>query len=200
MLPTTTSSTSQRAVSTDRLALDTIDLVRRILVMFPQLADGAVDRKAMVGEWALGLADMRPEEVARGLAACRTRRFPPSLGEFAHLCRPALDPEVAWHEAYEGLRAREGGEPGVWSHPAVFRAARIMGYELRTQHFAAVRKRWGMTLNREFAAGWGEEVPAPAARIEKQELGSNPIPPEIRKRFADLSDEYRSRKGKSTRA
>lgn len=140
-------------------------------------------------EWARGLAGFAPAEIARGLAACSERQFAPVLGEFKQLCRPALDPEFAWHEAQDGLQERAAGRVGVWSHPGVWRAARRMQHELRTGSFSQHRKRWQMILGRELAAGWGEEVAAPAPLIEH-----NPtlmaIPSDLRAKLADLGKKF----------
>lgn len=137
-------------------------------------------------EWACGLAGFRRRELERGIAAVRSRRFVPTLGEFVQLCRPALDPEYAWHEAVDGLHARDCGEVGAWSHPAVYRAARVMQHELRTMSFPGVRKRWERILEREFASGWGEEVPAPAPRIEHKPT-LRAIPSDVKSKLAELS-------------
>src|SRR5690606_29526160 len=105
-------------------------------------------------------------EIARGIAACRERTFAPTLGEFLKMCRPALDPEWAFYEAGDGLRQRDAGTIGDWSHPAVWRAACALSHEVRSGDFRAHRTRWTYTLKREFAAGWGEGVKPPAMRIE----------------------------------
>lgn len=110
-------------------------------------------------EWSAALGGFRDEEIMTGLDACRRRIFAPTLGEFLNLCRPALDPEIAWLEAAEGLRARSNGQQGDWSHPAVFRAACAMGFELRGKSFKECRKLWTLVLEREFARGWGKDVP-----------------------------------------
>jgi hypothetical protein len=183
---TTTLSTSRRALS--------VEVHRAVADLFEQLAAifskkkftemwGQVDPGAVREQWALGLSDMEPSEVDRGLAACRNRIFVPNIGEFRQLCRPVLDPEVAWHEASSSLREHLRGNPGEWSHPAVFRAAMAMNYELRTQSFSVVRRRWETVLNREFAAGWGDGVPAPVPRIENDLGVGVPMPPEIRERL-----------------
>lgn len=137
-------------------------------------------------EWGQALADFHPVEIERGLRATRARAFVPTLGEFLQLCRPALDPETAWHEAAEGMREREAGRRGRWSHPAVYRAAQPMAWELRTSHHAAQRKRWALQLQREFAQGWGAPIPEPTLRITQQELRRGPPPPEIRARLAAI--------------
>ena len=137
-------------------------------------------------EWGQALADFHPVEIERGLRATRARAFVPVLGEFLQLCRPALDPETAWHEAADGMREREAGRRGRWSHPAVYRAAQAMAWELRTSHHAAQRKRWALQLQREFAQGWGDPIPDPTQRIAQQELRRGPPPPEIRARFAAI--------------
>lgn len=125
-----------------------------------------VAEKTVQEEWAAGLAGYHEAEIARGIAACRERTFAPTLGEFLKLCRPALDPEWAWHEAGDCLRQRDAGEVGDWSHPAVWRAACAMGTEVRAGDYQRHRTRWTYTLKRELAAGWGEGVKPPAMRIE----------------------------------
>jgi len=124
------------------------------------------DPRKVQAEWAAGLASYHEAEISRGIAACRERAFAPTLGEFLRLCRPALDPEWAWHEAGDCLRQREAGQVGDWSHPAVWRAACTMNTEVRSGDYQRHRTRWTYTLKREFAAGWGEGVKPPAMRIE----------------------------------
>lgn len=125
-------------------------------------------------EWSAALAGMHTAEIERGLRACARRAFAPTLGEFVLLCRPALDPEVAWMEAQDGMRARDRGERGDWTHPAVFRAALALAYELRTGGFAQHRKRWAWTLAREFEKGFGDGVPEGVLRIEQQDVKGGP--------------------------
>lgn len=104
-------------------------------------------------EWGMAMTGFQPQEIGRGLAACQTRVFAPTLGEFLRLCRPALDPETAAVEAVEILNNRDDAE---WSHPAVRRAALAMAFELRTQAFAQYRRRWTWILEREFSKGWDD--------------------------------------------
>jgi hypothetical protein len=136
-------------------------------------------------EWAKGLAGFTRREVSRGLAECRTRKFAPSIGEFAQFCRPALDPEYAWQEAYDGLCARDRGEPGVWSHPAVWRAACVMPYEIRNGSFRATRTRWERTLRQEFEKGWGDPVPPVPERVEYRPTLTS-MPASVREGLARL--------------
>jgi hypothetical protein len=128
-------------------------------------------------EWALALSGYTKREVLRGLDACQTRIYAVNLGEFLHLCRPALDPEYAWLEACEGMKQREAGSIGAWSHPAVYRAARGMAYELRNKSFKECRKSWEFALAREFREGWDGEHPAePPLRLEVEQRGKPPTP------------------------
>lgn len=144
-----------------------------------------VPAESVQAEWAEALAGFAPVEIDRGIRACQTRVFAPTLGEFVRLCRPGLDPEIAWFEAGEGMRAREAGECGDWTHPAVYRAAGHFAFELKTSTFAQVRRRWEWTLQREFAKGWGEDVAAPAPRIEHKPALRQPTEAE-RKALAGL--------------
>jgi hypothetical protein len=184
MLPQTQLTSTLASSQANRELLNrTIDLVERMVTLFPQLAANTVNRKLMISEWAQGLVDMSPEEIERGVARCRGRTFPPSLGEFAQFCRPALDPEVAFLEAQDGLKARDKGNVGRWSHPAIWRAACAMSPEVRSGNFAACRKRWEHTLRNEYELGWGEDVPAPAKRIEHKPT-LIPMPAYVREQLA----------------
>ena len=72
-------------------------------------------------EWAVAMVNFSADEIATGLDACQTRKFVPTLGEFLQLCRPSLDPEVAWHEAQDSLAARRQGAvgSGQWAHDLI---------------------------------------------------------------------------------
>jgi hypothetical protein len=146
-----------------------------------------VPAETVQAEWAAALAEYHPNEIARGLAACSERSFAPVLGEFLRLCRPALDPEWAFYEAADGLRQRDAGEVGNWSHPAVWRAACTMGSEVRAGDWKAHRSRWTYTLRREFDAGWGD-IPAPAIRIGHEVKAGGPPSAAQRAELARMRD------------
>lgn len=144
------------------------------------------DPQDVKNEWGTGLTGFKPSEIKRGLKACQTRIFAPTLGEFLRLCRPALDPELAWLEAAEGVKARNAGAIGEWSHPAVYRAAVAMAFELASSGYKQCHKTWGWRLEREFAAGWGEPVPPPALRIECEPAKRAAPSAEQRQKIAEL--------------
>lgn len=130
----------------------------------------SADPDRVKAEWAEALAGFSAEEVKRGLAATRTRKFAPNLPEFLHLCRPALDPEVAWIEAEQGMASHAKGERFAWSHPAVYWAGRQFGYELRSGTFERCRKRWTAALAAEFAKGaWAAPADPTHRRIAAPE-------------------------------
>ena len=143
-----------------------------------------VPAQTVQSEWAAGLSGFRRSEIERGLSACRTRAFAPTLGEFTRMCRPALDPEFAWLEAGHCLRQRDAGQVGDWTHPAVYRAACVMSMEVRSGDWKAYRKRWEWTLQREIAQGWSE-VPEPALRL-KSEVKVGPPDENVRERLKEL--------------
>lgn len=122
------------------------------------------DPDMVKAEWAEALAGFTADEVKRGIAATRTRKFAPNLGEFLHLCRPALDAEVAWIEAEKGLRSHADGIAFAWSHPAVYWAARDMAFDIRSGSFQHMRKRWERQLAERFAEGFWASPPDPTAR------------------------------------
>lgn len=141
---------------------------------------------AVHAEWAAALSGFTKREVNRGLSACQHRIFAPTLGEFTLLCRPTLDPEIAWIEAADGMRSRNAGELGDWSHPAVYRAAVTMVYELGHHSFGQCKKIWTWRLEKEFSKGWGEPVPPVALRIEQEKAKSSPPNAEQKAKIAEL--------------
>ena len=152
-----------------------------------KLADlyGGVKSELVQAEWGLGLAGFTGEEIDRGVTACHGRKFAPTLGEFLHLCRPSLDGEIAWREAQTGLSERRQGRDGVWSHPAVYRAARVMNEELVHGHFKGHRNVWEHVLRTEFAKGFVEPVtPVPVVLTKNETL--IPMPESVRLRLAEL--------------
>ena len=130
----------------------------------------SADPDLVKAEWAEALAGFSADEVKRGLAATRTRRFAPNLPEFLHLCRPALDPELAWIEAEHGMASHTKGERFAWSHPAVYWAGRQFSFELRSSSYEQCRKRWAAALTAEFAKGaWATPADPTQRRIAAPE-------------------------------
>lgn len=116
--------------------------------------------------WAEELAGLSGDEIATGLAACKTRPWPPTLPEFIGLCRPWMDAETAFREAVAGMAERNGGGMGKWSHPAVYWAAvRIGAHDLLSTGWQAMRTRWEAALRDVMAQGRWHPIPAPALQL-----------------------------------
>jgi len=175
------SSTSKPVLSADGAPVPTRwveDLFARLSAIVGNTAMGTVygdaDLERVKAEWAEALASFTPDEVRLGLASVRLRKFAPNLPEFLHLCRPSLDPEVAWHEACDCIRAKGRA---AWSHPAVYWAACAMGYELRNGTYAANRKRWDALMAQQWQRGQLEPIPlaiAQAAPLRGRAQGDLP--------------------------
>lgn len=119
-----------------------------------------IDPNMLQNEWAEQLAGFTGDELARGLAACRERPFPPTLPEFMVLCRPPIRPEVAFHEAVHCLGQRRRGERGDWTHPAIFHAAVKVGqHDVMNASYSQIRTRWDKTLSDELAKGDWDPIP-----------------------------------------
>lgn len=163
----TSLSTSNRTLSADETPIPESWVKEIFARLSAQLGAKVADLwegvspSAVTTEWAGALAGYSRAEIRRGLKVCQTRAFAPTLGEFVRLCRPALDPEVAWTEAQAATQQRAQGETGEWSHPAVYRAARDFEHEIRTGTYRQHRKAWEWRLEREFRNGWQEEVQKP---------------------------------------
>lgn len=138
-------------------------LISKLQIMygakFTQQWEG-IDPALMQAEWAEELAGFTGEELATGLAACRERPFPPTLPEFMVLCRPPINPEVAFHEAAFCTAQRRRGERGDWSHPAIYHAAVKVGqHDILNCAYATLKARWNKALADELARGEWEPVP-----------------------------------------
>jgi hypothetical protein len=71
----------------------------------------------LADEWAIELRGLTGDEIRRGLQACRSSKFPPSIPEFIEFCRPATSSnrpsaDEAWAIA---IRAADEAETVVWT-------------------------------------------------------------------------------------
>lgn len=126
---------------------------------------GGVDTDKLVRHWSEELASYTREELARGYAALESREWPPTLPEFKKLCRPGIDPAIAYQEAVAGVNARERGEIGTWSHPAIYWASSCMAYDLKHQAYQTIAKRWETALAAEMSKGEWSAIPQPALSL-----------------------------------
>lgn len=164
MQPTTTSSTSPQPIP-----LDWIErlLDKMLLDYGKKFVDqwGAVDTDKLIAHWSRELAGYLPAELKRGYEALAGRDWPPSLPEFKRMCRPAVDGLVAYYEAVEGVRARERGEMGTWSHPAIFWASVKLAFDLKSLSYSSIKDRWEVALSTEMDKGQWAEIPQPALAL-----------------------------------
>lgn len=104
------------------------------------------------------------KDAKAGLAACEVKHktYPPTQPEFFDLCRPSVDPLVAYYEAVEGLNSRDRGEVGTWTHPAIYFACiRVSAWDMKTQTYSQVRTRWENALSDELKKTSWPEIKAP---------------------------------------
>lgn len=120
----------------------------------------------MKAYWAVKLGSLTDEELLRGYNTLDTRAWPPTLPEFIALCRPYLDPVVAYHEACQQGPQRERGEEDRWSHPAIYWAWVSVGAHAVThQPYEQLRTRWTEALTRHASDPVLPPVPAQALAL-----------------------------------
>lgn len=117
------------------------------------------DPNKLIAHWAEELASFTGDELKRGYMALEVRDWPPSLPEFKKMCRPPMDPTVAYYEAVNGLVERERGKVGTWTHPAIFWAAAGMAHDLKNLSHTAVKDRWEKALQDQMEKGQWELIP-----------------------------------------
>lgn len=123
------------------------------------------DATELQKHWALKLAGLSGEELKRGVGKLDAREWPPTLPEFIKLCRPEVDPFVIYCEAVAGVAARNRGEVGKWSHPAVYWASVGMAFDLGSQTYAQIRVRWETALAEQMSRGEWPEIPQPVLAL-----------------------------------
>lgn len=126
---------------------------------------GGADPEGLKLHWAQRLAGLSNDELKRGVAALSGREWPPTLPEFIKLCRPSVDATVAYYEAVNGVNARERGEMGEWTHPAIFWASAKMAYDLKNLSYATVKARWERMLQEEMEKDQWADIPQPSLAL-----------------------------------
>jgi hypothetical protein len=124
-----------------------------------------VDPESMKHTWARELAGFTLDELTRGLEACRTREFPPTVPEFRNLCRPVADVEAAFFEAARLWPSRIG-----WSRPEVYWAAMAIGDDVKKQPYHTMRGRWREAYQRALDAPKALPDPTPAPMLEDRSV------------------------------
>lgn len=114
-----------------------------------------------------------PDHIKAGLKACRNRYdWPPSCAEFIKACRPTVDPMVAYYEAVAGCQAREAGEVGKWSHPAIYWASvKVGAFDLKQLSYSQIKARWETALSDEMEKGDWPAVPMPMVALPGPDKG-----------------------------
>ena len=126
---------------------------------------GGVDPEKFRMHWSRQLIGYTPRELKRGYAESKKLDWPPSLPQFKKLCRPDIDPLVAYYEAMEGCQQRAKGEIGTWSHPAIFWAAVPIAYDLLNQSYSQMKARWEAAFKSEMEKGQWAEITKPVLAI-----------------------------------
>lgn len=198
---TSTSLTLAIPATTEKMthdrALRVVDrIIQRLMAYYgTKFADayGGMPIADLKAVWAEELASFSMLELERGIAACRTRTWPPTLPEFMVLCRPPLDVESAFHEAARGLRLRARGEAWRFSHPAIFHAAVALGSgEIENTPYPHFKARWATELSRQLERNSWPEIPPPPAGLLPAPAGVKPSP-EIAARIAGLERQFTRR-------
>lgn len=126
---------------------------------------GGTDTDRLIAHWAHEMASYSGAEIKRGLAAMEGRDWPPTLPEFKKMCRPPLDSLAGYYEAVNGMQARDRGDVGEWSHPAIFWAAATMTFDLLSQAYSQIKGRWEAALNEQIEKGQWAAIPKPMLAI-----------------------------------
>ena len=118
--------------------------------------------QAIKGIWAQELLKLSREDFTRGANALLAQEWPPTLPQFIKLCKPSVDAVAAYYQAVNGVIAREHGNMGEWSHPAIFWASvKIGAFDLKHQTYSNIKGRWEAALSEEMAKNAWSAIPEP---------------------------------------
>jgi hypothetical protein len=122
--------------------------------------------QAVKSVWSEELGKLSRDEIARGANALITQEWPPTLPQFIKMCRIEFDPLSAYYEALNGAVARESGEMGEWSHPAIFWAMVAVGaFDIKNQTYSQIKARWESALADQVKRGSWADIPVPALAL-----------------------------------
>lgn len=124
-----------------------------------------IDPQGLKRHWATELGKFTPEELKSGVSKLKGRDWPPTLPEFERLCKPSIDPTVAYYEAIAGVQARSKGEMGDWSSPAIFWAAMPLSFDLGQQTYSQIKARWEKALSDQLEKGEWAAIPKPMVQL-----------------------------------
>lgn len=152
---------------------------------------GAFPRDRVMRTWGEDLADLSSSELATGMTACKSAKFPPTLPEFRELCRPPIDFESAYIEACNQIVLRQQGRD-QWSHPAIYWAAQSVGqYDLRNSTWGSIKARWTKALQTTMNGGCD---PVPAFAVALPAPGETSVSPEeAARRVAEMMSKLSSK-------
>jgi len=125
----------------------------------------SADPDKLIMHWANELSGYTGAEIRQGLTAQKKLDWPPTLSIFKKLCRPDVDPTVAYYQAVAGCQARSRGEVGEWPHPSIFWAARSMTHDLLSLSYSQVKTRWEIALSEQIAKTEWDEIPKPMKQL-----------------------------------
>jgi len=129
-----------------------------------------IESTEMMEVWAEELSGYSHAELNRGVAHCRTLKWPPTLPEFLTACRPPVDPTMALHEAGQNQRRREDGGNPDYSHPAIFWAAQEIGpWDMGNTPIRFMLPRWIAVLTKHIERGQWAAIPPPQLALEAPE-------------------------------
>lgn len=118
------------------------------------------DLQTVKAVWTQELSKLSRDEVAKGANSLVNQEYCPSLPQFIKLCRTDIDAVAAYYEALNGVIAREIGEMGEWSHPAIFWASvKVGSFDLKNQTYSNIKARWERALNEEINNGQWADIP-----------------------------------------
>ena len=120
-----------------------------------------IDPAGLKRHWATELGKFSGDELKAGVEKLKTRDWPPTLPEFEKLCKPSIDPTVAYYEAVSGVQARSNGKMGSWSSPAVYWAAMPLAFDLGSLSYSLIKTRWEAALAKQIEKGEWDVIPVP---------------------------------------
>jgi hypothetical protein len=142
---------------------------------------GKTDLLQVKAIWAQELGKLSRDEIAKGANALINQEWCPTLPQFIKLCRTDIDAVTAYYEAVNGVVAREKGEIGEWSHPAIFWASvKVGSFDLKNQTYSNIKARWERALDEEINKGEWSDIPQ--AQIA--------LPPPATPATKDIAEKY----------
>jgi hypothetical protein len=148
-------------------------LFNRLDGLYPHKWKSNFQNQEAIDNWMAAWAEafeeshVTPQQIAQAIRLTKSLYdWPPSIKEFLGMCNPIQDMDKAYYEAIALIAARDMGEAGTYSHPAIYWTAMELRQQLVSGTYSQVMPKFQRALTEQLEAGEWKPVPDPVKLLK----------------------------------